>query len=346
MASDAKPVRVAVAGLGYFSRFHLDAWHRNPNAHLVAVTDPDGAKVEQVATRYDATGCQDADAMLTGTGTVILDIVAPPAAHLDLIKNAAGRVGLIICQKPFCCDLQEAQQAVEVARKSGTSLIVHENFRFQPWYRALKKFLTADGLGQVYQCRFALRPGDGRGLDAYLGRQPGFRHMPRFLIHETGVHFVDLFQWLFGPVESVYADTRQRNPVIAGEDCGIMLLRHGTGVQSLFDGNRLSDHASDDLRRTMGEMVVEGAKGTVRLDGQGRLWFRAFGNQDEVPVPVAGPVDEHAFGGGCVAALIDHAVRALGGVGGLENRAADYLSVITVVEAAYLSAQTGRRVDL
>ncbi len=71
-------------------------------------------------------------------------------------------------------------------------------------------------------------------------------------MHETAVHWIDTFRYLFGNPLAVYADLRQINPVIAGEDAGMILFDHPGGVRSLFDGNRHIDHAADNHRRTMG----------------------------------------------------------------------------------------------
>ncbi|MFK4492293.1 Gfo/Idh/MocA family oxidoreductase [Bradyrhizobium sp. USDA 336] len=97
--------------------------------------------------------------------------------------------------------------------------------------------------------------------------------MPRFLIYETAVHFLDLFRFLFGKISSVYADARRLNPTIVGEVAAFVLLEHESGTRSVFDGNRLLDHVSDNPRRTMGEMLTEGEKATLRLDGYGRLFM-------------------------------------------------------------------------
>ncbi|MEO0763052.1 MAG: hypothetical protein AAFZ09_14815, partial [Pseudomonadota bacterium] len=59
---------------------------------------------------------------------------------------------------------------------------------------------------------------DGQGPDAYHARQPYFQRMPRFLVHETAVHWIDTFRYLMGEAETVYADLRRLNPAIAGED--------------------------------------------------------------------------------------------------------------------------------
>ena len=73
---------------------------------------------------------------------------------------------------------------------------MHENFRFQPWHIKIKELLKNKYIGTPYQISFKMRTGDGQGKNAYLNRQPYFQKMERFLIHETGIHFIDLFRSL------------------------------------------------------------------------------------------------------------------------------------------------------
>ena len=105
--------------------------------------------------------------------------------------------------------------------------------------------------------------------------------MERFLIHETAIHFVDTFRFLLGDYRSVFADLRKLNPVIAGEDAGLAIFEHISGARSVFDGNRLLDHSADNKRLTMGEMLVEGSRAAIRLDGNGRLFRRSLGENSE-----------------------------------------------------------------
>ncbi len=337
-------MRVAIVGLGYFSRLHQEAWAAREDAEIVGVTDLDRALTEATADRLDVPGYADLPDLLAAQDPDIVDIVAPPPAHAALIRAALKPGRMIICQKPFCRSLAEAQATLDAAQKAETQLVIHENFRFQPWYREVKAFLDAGRMGQVYQCRFDLRPGDGRGPDAYLARQPVFQTMPRLLIHETGVHFIDLFRWLFGEITEVYADLRRINPVLAGEDAGTLILTHAGGTQSVFDGNRLSDLPARNPRLTMGELRLEGEAGTLQLDGDGTLRFRPFGARAAEIVPLRAPIDPDAFGGGCVAALIDHLVRCRRDGTVPENTAEDYIGVIRATDAAYRSHDERRRI--
>lgn len=343
MSSD---LRVAVVGLGYFSQFHLAAWQTQTGAKLVGVCDRDTALMTGKAGALGVDCDSDLAALLARTEPDIVDIIAPPAAHDALIRAGLSKGRTIICQKPFCTSLEQARDLIRVAEQAQTRIVIHENFRFQPWYREVRDFLDQGQMGQIYQARFALRPGDGRGPSAYLERQPVFQKMPRLLIHETGVHFIDLFRWLFGDIESVYADLRKLNPAIVGEDAGTLILTHHSGVRSVFDGNRLSDHVATNPRRTMGLMELEGEAGVLSLTGEGQLFFRRFGDQNPNPVPVTRPVDPDTFGGGCVAALIGHVVKALHAGETPENQAADYFHVMQVCEAAYDSATQARRITV
>ena len=169
---------VACVGAGYFSRFHLDSWQRMPRARLVAVCDRDIGKAE-------ATGLaaySDLAAMLAAERPDLLDIILPPVAQAEAIRTAlAHGVGHIICQKPFCRSLEEAQAIVREAARHGVTLVVHENFRFQPWYRAMRDAISGGAIGTPLQATFRLRPGDGQGPEAYLDRQPYFQtihHVP------------------------------------------------------------------------------------------------------------------------------------------------------------------------
>ncbi len=334
-------MRVACVGAGYFSQFHYGSWARIPQVELVGSCNRD-------ITKAQATGLpafDDLQTMLDQVQPDLLDIILPPVAHATTIRAAlAAGIKLMICQKPFCNHLAEAETITAEAEAAGARIVIHENFRFQPWYRAIKQALDVELLGDLQQITFRLRPGDGQGPDAYLDRQPYFQQMDRFLIHETAVHWVDTFRYLLGNPTAVYADLRQLNPAIAGEDAGHIIFTHPAGVRAMFDGNRHLDHNADNLRRTMGEALIEGTTGTIRLLGDGSVRHRVFGTSNEtVLLP---PDIWDGFGGDCVHALQSHVVSGHLNGTPLENEARDYLSVIAIETAIYTSADTGRRINL
>lgn len=340
-----KTLRVAAVGAGYFSRFQYEAWTRISGVELVATANRTLAGATEIARQYDIPAVfQSVPEMLDAVAPDLLDVITPPETHLAAIEAAAARGIDVICQKPFCQTLAEAERATEIAAAAGITLLIHENFRFQPWHRKARELIDAGRLGQPYQVTFRLRPGDGQGPDAYLDRQPYFQKMARFLVHETAIHQIDTFRYLFGEIDSVFADLRRLNPAIAGEDAGLILFTFTNGTRGLFDGNRLSDHQAANRRLTMGEMIIEGSGGVLQLDGDGALALRAHGSNDWQAV--AYDWRDHAFGGDCVYLTQQAAVAALRGEQPPENTAADYLVNLAIEEAVYRSDDEGRRISL
>lgn len=334
-------LRVACLGAGFFSQFHRDGWDRIAETEIVGVADHDHAKA--TATGHPA--FSDLSEMLDTTTPDIVDIAVPPSAHADAIRTALDHnVKLIICQKPFCTSLDEARTITALAKTKGVPLVIHENFRFQPWFRAIKTAIDDGAIGTPLQATFRLRPGDGQGPDAYLERQPYFQQMDRFLIHETGVHYIDTFRYLFGNPTALYADLRQINPVITGEDAGVVMFDHPNRVRAVFDGNRNLDHAATNTRCTMGEGLFEGTKGTITLQGDGSVYLREFGTV--AAKEIISQDNSGTFGGDCTFHLQRHVVDGLLTDTTFENEAEDYLAVIEIEAAIYRSARLMRKVEV
>lgn len=338
-------LRLCTLGAGYFSQFHYRAWTRIAEVELVGICDRNQAAARSAAAAFpQARIYADLEAMLDAERPQLLDIVVPPAAHPEAIRMAAERGIAMICQKPFCGTLAAAEAATALAEKHGAPLIVHENFRFQPWYEQLGRIVDSGRLGEIYSATFRLRPGDGQGPDAYLGRQPYFRDMERFLIHETGIHLVDVFRALFGEVEAVSAQLRRLNPAIKGEDAALVILEMRNGIIATLDANRLADHAAANTRLTMGEMLIEAEKGVVSLDGYGQIRLREHGGLDAAALDY--DWTDNDFGGDCVYRIQAAAIAALRGNIAPVNTARDYLTNLRIEEAIYASHNQGRRIVL
>jgi len=337
--------KVAIVGAGYFSRFHHRAWKRMADVELVGIADHAPDRRKAFAQEFDIpANFADVGSMLDSVRPDILDVATPPSSHLEAIRCAARHGINVICQKPFCANLDEAHLALRIIEEGGIICAVHENFRFQPWHREIQRMIADGVLGEIYQVTFRLRPGDGQGPGAYLDRQPYFQSMARLLVHETAIHHIDLFRFLLGEATSVYADLRKLNPVIAGEDAGTIIMTMASGSRAVFDGNRCADHVAENRRLTMGEMLVEGSNAVARLDGDGRIFLRQHGENTERSHPFAwANVD---FGGDCVYHTQRAFVDSLDAGTPPANRADLYLANLLIEEAVYRSHAEGRRISL
>jgi predicted dehydrogenase len=250
----------------------------------------------------------------------------------------AARRGIhILCQKPLANNLTEARQIVRNAEAAGARFMVNENFRFQPWHRKIKQVIEAGTLGStVHSLHFRMRTGDGWGAKAYLPRQPYFRNLPRLLIYETGVHFLDTYRYLGGEIVRVSAWLRKLNPVVQGEDCGLLVLEFASGALGQWDANRYNESPPGvDPRYTFGEFLVEGDAGCLRLDLNGRLTLQRLGGPVE-EVPYAH--ERRGFAGDCCFLTQRHFVDRLLDGKPFETSGEEYLKTLAVQEAVYESA--------
>ncbi|WP_245748370.1 Gfo/Idh/MocA family protein [Neolewinella agarilytica] len=257
--------------------------------------------------------------------------------HFDVGKH-------ITCQKPLAPTLAESKEIHRTCVRAQKRFMVHENFRFQPWHRKIKELIQAGVLGdRLHTITQRMRTGDGYGPDAYLGRQPYFRTMPRLLMFETGIHFIDVLRFLGGEVSTVFAKMRTLNPVIAGEDAAIVLLDFASGAQGIIDGNRYNEANHPDPRYTFGTTVIEGSNGTLRLSLDGTLTLQPLGEQErEVKYAHA----RRGFAGDCVYSIQQHFLEAFQSGSPFETNGDDYLKSLAVLEACYDSAANKQIVKL
>ncbi len=327
-------------GAGYFSQFHFDAWSRIEDVKLAAICDVSAQAGQDAAAKYDVPKTYvDFVEMLEIEKPDFVDIITRPDSHHALVTEAAKRGIAVICQKPLAPTFDQARSIVELADSAGTRLMVHENFRFQPWYREIRRQLDSGAVGDtLHSISFRCRTGDGWQEDAYMSRQPYFREMPRLLVFETGVHFVDTYRYLAGEIDGVYASLRRLNPDISGEDSATVLFEFNSGATGIWDGNRYNEPTSADARFTFGDALIEGNRGSLRLYGTGRLTIQPLGETER---DVDYDFHRRGFAGDCVLATQCHFVESLRSGEPFETSGREYLKTLRVVEAIYESANSG-----
>jgi D-apiose dehydrogenase len=328
-------------GAGYFSHFQYEAWNRIDQVAITAICNRDRGRAEAVMGPFGiARHYTDFGQMLEIEKPDFVDIITPPPSHRELTRIAADLGVHVICQKPLAPTYAEAQALVADAARAGIRLMVHENFRFQPWHRQLKRLLTDGAIGQrLFSIRFQTRMGDGWGPDAYLARQPYFREYPRLLVYETGVHFIDTFRYLVGEVSRVAAWLRRLNDVIQGEDCGLLVFEFDNHVVGTWDANRYNEPNYPEPRYTFGECLIEGEGGSLRLYADGRITRQRLG---EPETNVDYRHERRGFAGDCCYFTQRHFVDQLLGGGPFETDGRDYLRTLAVQEAVYRAAETGQ----
>jgi predicted dehydrogenase len=334
-------------GAGYFSHFHYEAWQRILEVEIVAFSNRDPERAKEITAKFGLKQCYaDYREMFDAEKPDFVDIITPPPSHAGICADAAKRGIHIICQKPLSTSLAEARNMVANAAAAKVRFMAHENFRFQPWHREIKRQIQTGAIGdRLHSLCFRSRMGDGWGENAYLARQPYFRDYPRLLVYENGVHFIDTFRYLAGEITRVMAWLRRLNPVIKGEDCGLLVFEFANGAVGQWDANRYNEPNCSlcDARYTFGELLVEGNAGSLRLYLDGRITIKKLGGEEQV---VDYKHERRGFAGDCVFAIQRHFVDRMLDNRPFETSGEDYLKTLAVQEAVYQAAQARQPVEL
>jgi D-apiose dehydrogenase len=330
MADTVPLLRGALIGCGYFGQIQLEAWRRIEGVEIVAACDVDLAKAQAAAPR----AYENAEEMLRTEELDFVDIATRPDTHKPLAYLAGARRIPAICQKPMAPDLDSAIEMALSAECMEVPLMIHENWRWQPWYREAFRRIRAGEIGAPVSYRFRHRQRDGLGPTPYPN-QPYFKDMPRLLMHETLVHYIDTARFLFGNIAGVYARTRRKNPIIQGEDGALILLDHTAGAAGVIDGNRYLN--PEVPGPAMGEAWIDGDENWMRIEANGRLYLGT-----EL---VWEPPTVEGYKGDSVKATQQHFIDCLRSGEPFETGANDYLETFISVEAAYRSAESGARVQ-
>ncbi len=329
-------------GAGYFSKFQYEAWNRIPEVEITALCN---SNVKRAVGIMDAYGVKnhysDYREMIIKEKPDFVDIITPPETHLEMCKFAADHGVHIICQKPLAPTYAESKEIVDYASKKGVHFVVHENFRFQPWHREIKKIIDQGEVGDLFSLNFRSRMGDGWGDDAYLSRQPYFRDYEKLIIYETGVHYIDTFRYHVGEIESVYSILKRLNPVIKGEDLGLMILNFKNKAHAIWDANRYNESNFKNARYTFGEYLIDGSKGSIRLYSDGRITIQKLGETEKNHSYVHNDI---GFAGDCCYIFQRDFIDNFIFTGVFETSGVNYMETLKAQEAVYESANINKPV--
>jgi predicted dehydrogenase len=314
------------------SWFHLVGW-RNLGARvrLVAVCDPDLGKAEDRAKEFGIEAVfRDRDSMLGSVQIDALDVASPRETHADWVEAAAARQIHVLCQKPMTPNL--AQSEALVRRIAGrVRLMVHENWRFRPWYRELRRWIAAGEIGEVVLARMAainsgLLP-DAEGRRPALIRQPFMQREERLMIAEVLIHHLDTMRYLCGEMRVLDARVRHTLADVRGETAAAIYLETAAGAPVEVSGTMA---APGFPSRPPDRLEIIGTKASATFaDNQLSLLG---------PAPRVETYDGTAGYQASFDGVIAHFVDCLESGAPFETGPDDNLETLRLVEHAYWSA--------
>lgn len=329
-------LRVGLVGAGWVTAHHLDAWRALAGkAAVVAIADPSQEARAERALAYGIAGVYaDAAEMVSAETLDAVDIASPREFHAGHVRLAAEAGLAVLCQKPLAPSFAEAAELIaEIGDR--VPFMVHENWRFRPHYRQIRRWLDAGRIGRPVQVAMSvlssgLIPVAGARPPA-LVRQPMFATLRQLLLKEVLIHHIDTLRFLLGELELVSSSLGRLSDAVIGEDHALLSMTAPMGVPVVLIGNL---HAGGYPGNPLDRLEIFGTRGRILLDGA-RLSLDAAASET-VAVDLA--ADYAASYRDTIECFIDGVAR--GRID--ENRPADNLRTLRLVDEAYEASPSGR----
>jgi len=224
-----------IIGCGVIAPFHAKAIAELPNARLVAVADSVAERASDVASDFGVDALE-MDALLARPDIDVVCVCVPSGAHADIGARAAAAGKHVVVEKPIEVTLEAADRLIDACEQNRVKLSVISQHRWDAGVQALKHLADSGKLGRLvlgdaivkwYRTQQYYESGDWRGT---LKLDGGGALM------NQGVHYVDLLQWVMGPVERVFARTRtSAHDNIEVEDIAVALLGFAGGAVGVLE---------------------------------------------------------------------------------------------------------------
>ena len=245
-------LRSAVIGHGMIGAEHSRVLHALPDVQLAVVCDtrPDVAAGLPAGVRFTA----DLDSALDEPGLEAVWVCTPQHVHRVAVTAALARGLAVFCEKPLAATLADADAIIDAA--SGRTLAVGHMLRFDLDYITVREQIASGALGTPVQ--LAAR----RNCPDYEGRViSGRTSVPL----ELAVHDLDIFAWMAGPIEAVYAEPSPLQLVGRGPDAVVGTVRFASGAIGALEHNWIMP--AETGRAFDQRLAVFGTAGTAYVEG-------------------------------------------------------------------------------
>jgi predicted dehydrogenase len=321
---------VAAVGVGGWGKTLADAAGRGTGLSIVACTSRSPENRAPFAKTYRCRDLPTYDAVLGDRDIEGVLITTPHSLHSDQVVAAAQAGKHVFVDKPFALTVEGARRATEACRRAGVVLAVGHQRRRQPASRALKRLVDDGTLGRVAQIEgnfsadigFALKPDMWRTVRA---------ETPGGAMTNLGIHHVDTYQYLLGPITRVMAFVRR--VALTGVD-----IDDATSIVFEFASGGLGYLGTSWVHANRTETItLHGTEAQAWHEAVGTRLFLARRGQKERTEETLAKVDPLVEELDEFARCVRSGTRPeVGGEEGIANTA--------VLEAIVESAETGRAV--
>lgn len=339
-----RKIRFALVGCGRIAKNHFDSIKQHTDqAELVGVCDIDQNALEAAVTYTGAKPYANLDALLADTNADVVILTTPSGLHADQTVQIAATGRHVMTEKPMATRWHDGLRMVKACDDAGVRLFVVKQNRRNATLQLLKRAVEKKRFGRIYMVNinvFWTRPQAYYDSAAWRGKW----EFDGGAFMNQASHYVDLLDWLIGPIESLHAYTATLERNIEVEDSGVLNVRWRSGALGSMNVTMLTYPQNLE-----GSITIIGEKGTVRVGGVAvneiQHWEFADKDPDDEKVKASNYQTTSVYGFGHPL-YYENVINVMRGTAAPETDGREGLKSLEVLIATYLSARDGKRVAL
>ncbi len=339
-----RKIRIGLAGCGRIANNHYAAIEAHAaNVELVGVADIAPSALQAAAARTGARPYGSLTQMLAEANADLIVLTTPSGLHSKQTIEAARAGHHVMTEKPMATRWADGIAMVDACDSAGARLFVVKQNRHNATLQLVKKAIEAGRFGRIFSVAinvFWTRP------QAYYDSASwrGTWEFDGGAFMNQASHYIDLLDWMIGPIESVQAYTATLGRHIEVEDTGVMTVRWRSGALGTVNVTMLTYPQNME-----GSITILGDKGSVRVGGVAvneiQHWQFADSHPDDERISDASYETTSVYGFGHPL-YYENVIKVLRGQCEPDTDGREGLKSLEVLIAAYLSARDGRRVPL
>lgn len=337
-------IRFALVGCGRISEKHIEALNAHADdVELVALCDTDARALEAAAGRTGARPFASLQEMLAESDADAVVLATPSGMHAAQAIAVARAGRHVVTEKPMATRWQDGKEMVRAADEAGVHLFVVKQNRRNATLQMVKRAMEQGRFGRIYMVQ----------VNVFWNRPQSYYDSARWrgtwewdggAFMNQASHYVDLLDWLVGPVESVHAVTATLARNIQVEDTGVVNIKWRSGALGSMSVTMLTYP-----RNLEGSITLIGEKGTVRVGGVAVNQIEHWEFADPVPedehVRQASYQTTSVYGFGHPL-YYRNVIDTLRGTALADTDGREGLRSLELLIGIYLSARDGRTVSL
>ena len=241
---------------------HFDAIKKHQdNLELVGVCDIDPSNLQSAISKYNVRGFSSLTSMLKECNADVYTLCTPSGVHPDQTIEIARAGKHIVSEKPMATNYEDGLRMVDECESAGVQLFVVKQNRHNATLQLLKQAADIGRFGNIYMVNlnvFWTRPQEYYDQDNWRGTW----EMDGGAFMNQASHYIDLLDWVIGPIDSIHSFTGTLARSIEAEDTGVINVKWKSGALGSVNVTMLTYP-----KNLEGSITVLGEKGSVRIGG-------------------------------------------------------------------------------